>query len=190
MVHRLRPAGGAGNRHVSFVVEVGHRRTEDHGEVDGRRMGRVVLTRGLVDGYRWAGVVRDGVVGRGRGDIWLAGCVMRLARGDRGDHRSTPSHPADGHVVGLAGTRDGSDQRPGSGTGDSHVAGGEVSDCLAEHDGEVDGRRMSRVGLRRRLVDGDRWAVVVGEVVGRCVGTGAGPGGYRDLHRGAGGAGG
>ena len=101
----------------------------------------------------------------------LPAASRRHAGRDRRDHGAVVGHPADRHVVGRAAAGHGGRRRARR-AAEGHVAGREAGDRLAEHDREVDRRRVRRIGLAGRLVDRHRRR---GGVVGdRVVGAGRG----------------
>ncbi len=138
---------------------------EYHGEVDRRKIGRVKLTDGLVDGDRQGSVVvRDGVIQDGAGGIGVGGRVVGHTCSNIGNDRSGTCHPTDGHIVGGAvvwrNLRHGAKGCPGR-AGQGHIAGGEIRDGFIEYHGEIDRCSVGRVKLTGGLVDGQRQGGVV-----------------------------
>ena len=126
----------------------------------------------------------DGVVGRGRGGVAVAGEVRGPARRDGRDDRARDRHPGDGDGVGRRTTRHGPGLGPARGPGERDVARREAGDRLAEDGREVDGAGVRRVRLPDGLVDRDRGSgpidgdgrpVGLGALVARCIDDGIGP---------------
>jgi len=97
------------------------------------------------------------IIGRGRGRVAVAGCVLGLVGADGGDHRTVAGHAADSHIVGRAvvgrDLRYRPRRRPGR-AAQRHITRGEAGHRLTEDDRKVDRAAARRVTLAASLIDG------------------------------------
>ena len=127
--------------------------------MNGGRVGRIQLRRGLLNGDGGAGgIIGDGVVRAGGGGV----AVPQPIRGGVGEHGGDDGaitcHATDGDGVGGAiigrNLGDGARGRP-CGATEGHVARGKITDGFVEDRSEIDRGGVGWIQLPVGLVNGD-----------------------------------